>query len=209
MWSFVSFLSLNQRLFIPVGGKTRLFRAAAGTKKCFSYHWRPKSIFSYRLKRSPKISQIFFCTQSKKHFGLKTFREGVAHSKKKASNWGLFFNRPFLPLRPSQWPTKKGPIVTFSLTHIWHSFLRPQSTHKSKSSKRTIDFPHIGDNNVFRTPESSQEVAVGVLPGLVAVFSNVCNVLPWVLVLSTIPIGLNLNTDSAIKCTFTRWELRT
>ena len=123
--------------------------------------------------------------------------------------WGLFFNRPFLPLRPSQWPTKKGPIVTFSLTHIWHSFLRPHSTHKSKSSKRTIDFPHIGDNNVFRTPESSQEVAVGVLPGLVAVFSNVCNVLPWVLVLSTIPIGLNLNTDSAIKCTFTRWELRT
>ena len=75
--------------FIPVGGKTRLFRAAAGTKKCFSYHRRPKSIFSYRLMRSPKISQIFFCTQSKKHFGLNTFREGVAHSKKKASNWGL------------------------------------------------------------------------------------------------------------------------
>ena len=48
-----------------------------------------KLLFSYRLKRSPKISQIFFCTQSKKHFGLKTFREGVAHSKKKASNWCL------------------------------------------------------------------------------------------------------------------------
>ena len=31
---------------------------------------------------------------------------------------GLFFNRPFLPLRPSQRPTKKGPFVTFSLTHI-------------------------------------------------------------------------------------------
>ena len=49
---------------------------------------------------------------------------------------GLFFNRPFLPLRPSQRPTKKGPFVTFSLTHIWHSFCDPNRPTKAKANNR-------------------------------------------------------------------------